>query len=73
MDKITCSETGKGHQAELAHVPKAVIYGREDFLINLLDICLLRPIQGWWQKNISSWSSFGAEKEPLKKKNKTAW
>lgn len=30
-----------------------------------------RPKQGWWQKNISIWSSFRAEKKPLKKKNKT--
>lgn len=32
-----------------------------------------RPKQGWWQKNISSWSLFRAEREPLKKKNKTVW
>lgn len=34
MGKITCSETEKRQQAQLAHVPKTVTYGREDFLIN---------------------------------------
>lgn len=32
-----------------------------------------RPKQGWWQKNISSWSLFRAEQEPLKEKNKSVW
>lgn len=78
MDNITCSKTGHQESAVrqqvcLAHKPKTITCGREDFLINQFRRLPPRPKQGWWQKNISSWSLFRAEQEPLKEKNKSVW
>lgn len=52
----------------LAHIPETITYGRGLSYPSALDVCLLDPNKAWWQKNISSWSLFRAEQEPLKKK-----
>ena len=73
MEKISALQQGKDNKHSWFTWLKWLYLGERSFLSISFRCLPPRPKQGWWQKNISSWSSFRAEQEPLKKKNKTVW